>query len=198
LRDDAPRELDKQSVPEPPPIQFRDPLEVWRAEADEASRRRELADAERHRQERKAEAARLHVKQASELAIEARLASLEERVGDLETELAQLAGGSLAFSEAATSGINKMHTLAAKLESTLTTLKFTHERECKYLRDRLADSEAMRARETALTSRQLSEAQRTIDRLTEREVTHSELEVVNSNVVELHRATIAARAADGD
>jgi hypothetical protein len=42
-------------------------------------------------------------------------------------------------------------------------MKHVHERECAALRDRLAGSEAMHARETAMLVKELSDARREID-----------------------------------
>jgi hypothetical protein len=199
---------DKNRVPGEPPspeppsfeIKFEGELERWKREADEFEAQRKAADAKRKREERADEAARLRAKQNNEL--EARVGALEERMSAVEQALAafnSVADGAAQFSSATVARLEELATLANKVDAALTTMRAVHRREVDALRDRLASSEAMHARETALLVAKLSDAQREIDRRADiREHARTRMQVAGvnenlENVVALVREDIASR-----
>jgi multidrug efflux pump subunit AcrA (membrane-fusion protein) len=180
-----------------PEIVFEDPLERYKREADAADAERA---AELRRQERASE--RITRKQANDLALEARVAELEARVDALEQAVSGFNGvadGAVQFSNAAVERLNELAGLANKVDGTLTTMRAVHRREVDALRDRLAGSEAVHARETAMLVKELNDARREIDRRADiREHARNRMAVMDldekvENVVALVREDIRER-----
>jgi hypothetical protein len=100
-----------------PPLEFEDPVERWKREANEATRRRELADAERKRQEREDERRRgADWWAAIDARIDAALAGQRDNV-------AELARASVEFANAVQDRLLAMETLLARLDTKLTELR---------------------------------------------------------------------------
>jgi hypothetical protein len=183
--------------PEPPPLVIETEEERWRREANEAIAQRA---AERRRQERASE--RIIRKQASDLALEARVAALEERMDAIEQAISgfnDVADGAAQFSSATVERLQELAGLANKVDGTLTTMRAVHRREVDALRDRLAGSEAMHARETAMLVKELNDARREIDRRADvREHVRNRMAVAGldekvENIVSLVREDIRER-----
>jgi hypothetical protein len=142
-----------------------DPVLRWREEADKADRERAAEKARMRREERDAAAA--YARQAVDSAeIEQRLSSIEARLDSLELVVSgfnSVADGAAQFSTATVARLQELTALADKVDASLTTMRHVHERECNALRDRLAASEATHARETAMLTRELANAQRELD-----------------------------------
>jgi len=103
------------------------------------------------------------------------------------------------FSNAAVERLNELAGLANKVDGTLTTMRAVHRREVDALRDRLAGSEAVHARETAMLVKELNDARREIDRRADiREHARNRMAVMDldekvENVVALVREDIRER-----
>jgi hypothetical protein len=161
LKDDG-RTPPPVTAPEPPPIEFEDAQTKWNRESEDFERKRA---AERRRQERASE--QIIRKQANDLALEARVSALEERMDAVEQAVSGfngLAEAAAQFSDAVSEKMHALEALTARLDRTLSNLREAHARETNGLRDRLAASEASHGRETAMLVKELNDARREIDR----------------------------------
>ena len=158
---DPPARPEPAPVREPPPIVFEDDVAKWKREADEADALRAAAKAELRRQVDNAA-------EAGWAVIGARFDQIEQRLDEIERTVAGLyeaVPAAAQFSSATVGRMAEFESLATSLSATLDTLRAVQDRETKFLRDRLAASEAAGARESAFLSRQLTEARREIDAL---------------------------------
>jgi hypothetical protein len=200
LLDDEPIK-DKQSVPEPPPLVIETQEQRWYREANEDIARREAAAAERRAAEQAAADLRNATQRAADSALESRVASLEERVASLESQISQLASGSIEFSNATVTALRGVQDSAAELGRLLKKLQVTHAREVDSLRARLTSSELIHQKEVSLFGKQLDDVRREAAALNdqrEREQDSAKFEIINSNIIEMHRAVVALRAREGD
>jgi hypothetical protein len=195
---------DPPARPEPEPprevhIQFEDDVAKWKREADEADAVRRAAKADLRRQVDDAANAGWAVIGARFDAIEQRLDELERTVSSLY----EVAPAAAAFSEATVGRLQEIEATASSLQAMQDTLRAVQDRETKFLRERLAASEAAGARESAFLGRQLSEARRELDALhakvdrdrdkgqTDKKL--AEIEEAVSNVIEYQRRDPASR-----
>jgi len=197
---DEPHEPPHDEHPEPPPleIKFESEAERWRREGTEYEQKRAAEKAKTRREEERT--ARAQARAVGDAAsVEDRLAALEQRMDSVEEQLSSLANGAMGFSDAVTSKLREFETLTVKLEATLTTLRATHQRECKALRDKLVASEAQAARENATLARELTNARHEISRLDDRRERKQDREQLATlsdnvgNVVQLLREDIINR-----
>jgi len=117
---DEPPPAPRVPAPEPPPFEFEDSLAKWKREANEDSRRREAADAERKRQERDDGRARAQAAQADWNAwCDRRIAAA---LTEHNQKFAELARGSVEFSDAVCARLRHMETMLEQLSAKLTEL----------------------------------------------------------------------------
>src|SRR5262249_38772889 len=91
-----------------------------------------------------------------------------------------------------------LQALLKRLSDGETTMLAKHEREYARLRDEFASERAMHGRELGLITKQLTETQAALARADDRrERAHdrAEREIINNNIVELHRAIIERNGA---
>jgi hypothetical protein len=148
--------------PEPLPLVIETEEQRWRREAEDFERQR---TAERRRQER-ASSDRIITKQANDLALEARVSALEERVDAIEQAVSGfngLAEGAAQFSDAVSEKMHALEALTARLDLTLEQLRGAHKHECDALRAQVTAAETAHTREMGLVTKQLADAQRSLD-----------------------------------
>jgi hypothetical protein len=201
LLSDPPEPRPELAAPREVHVPESDPVAEWAADAEAFERQREKNRAELKRESR---ADVRHQRQTSDVLVElaARVSTLEDRVDTIAAALAgldALASSSMSFSDAVTGKLQDLVALTNKVDMAVTTMRFVHEREANALRDRLAASEATHARETAMLTKQLADAQREIEaRANIREAVVSRLEAAGAethveNVVALVRQDLAER-----